>query len=384
MNIIRILVNFILSLIYQIFKPFRRKQQKTNKVVIYLKGGIGDFTFLIPILYSIKACAKRYNVHLVVSKNLFELVKRYNDHYKLCDQIRIIGTESDDIRYRIKSIINEVNYNLNQNYYVFFDAWPATSLMIKAISLFAFTNNKIGIENKSSKSIYNFPIYPSMEDHVVVLNAKVLDHFGIHFINKTLKIPIHESDKQTASRKIMQLLDKDITKIKPFIVLYPHTKKNNGKIKNWKIENYISLINLLVQDFNRIKILIMGSKNDDYFCQEIISGIYDTSTVLSLAGKTSLYEDCFIASMSDLFIGIDGGFTHLVNAFRIPSIVLWGTTAKNLYGAKNNYTINISSDNDSLQNVRSKDFKKCDQVDSLDNISPGYVVSIAKKILVPI
>lgn len=382
LNLNRILSNFILIILNEILGIFRRAPQKIKKIVIYLKGGFGDFTFLIPVLYTLKISERSYIIHLVVSKNLFNIVNRYNDSYKLCDQLRIIGSNSESIVYRFRTFIDEVKYNIKQNYDLFFNPWPSTSLMINVISLFAITKNRIDIENKKSKSIYNYPIYSNAEENVIGLNAKVLDYLGMPLISKTLKIPINESEIHSANQKILKYFGKDLNEIKPFIVLYPHTKKNNNIKKYWKLENYISFINILVKDIKQIKILIMGSTDDLDFCQKIISGIYDVSNVSLLTGKTSIYEDCFITSKCDLFIGIDGGFTHLVNTLSKPSIILWGPTSEILYGVQNSYTINVSSDIEYLRNDRLKSLQKNEEESSTDRISPSFIVELVKKILV--
>ncbi len=383
MSIIGISSYYILNLLNKFLILFRRNPNKIEKIVIYLKGGIGDFTFLIPVLYTLKHSEKKYVIHLVVSKNIFNIVNRFNDYYLLCNEIRIIGTNSDSMVYRLKTFIYEAKYNLKQNYDLFFDAWPAASMMIKAVSIFAITKTRVGIENKSLVSIYNNPIYSSSKDNVVKLNAKVLTPLGINLINKTLMIPINESEMRTANQKIIKCSSKDLNEIRPFIVLYPHTQKNDGKNKHWKSENYIEMINSILKEISGIRFLIMGSKYDYDFCNKIFFGINPTPNVSLLAGNTTIFEDCFISSKCVLYIGIDGGFTHLVNTLNIPSIVLWGPTSEKIYGSQNNYTINVSADFDYVEDGRLKYFYNGNQEDLTNTISPSVIVNLVKKMLGP-
>ncbi len=54
--------------------------------------------------------------------------------------------------------------------------------------------------------------------------------------------------------------------------------------------------------------------------------------VFSTCGKTNLDQSVFIVSKAKKVIGFDTGLTHIAEAFNMPLVSIWGSTAPELLG----------------------------------------------------
>ena len=330
-----------------IIKYFRRLRSLSKvapqSLIIYLKGGIGDFLMLIPTLASIKHHNATVEVTFIFSRNLESLVRRYDDCYSLFDHIRSLGAEGDDFFYKIKTLLREIYFGLMYHHDILYEAWPSNSVMIKIIAAFTRAGTKIGILNHNIPNLYDIAI-KSDSMNIVNVNSIFLKNIHIPFSNRTLKVPILEKEKEEALIKSNALgLNVGMSKNNKIrlIALYPHTQVGIENSKNWYKESYISLINLLSKSHEKIFFIIVGSSDDSRFCLDIYNGLETNRNVILFAGKASLYESCYLASLCDLFIGIDGGFTHIVHMSEVPSIILWGPTSPQVCGYENSYVKNI-------------------------------------------
>jgi heptosyltransferase-2 len=92
--------------------------------------------------------------------------------------------------------------------------------------------------------------------------------------------------------------------------------------RRWGTSNYIELSKKIITQFNH-KIVLIGTEGDRKVGDEIVESA-GASSVVNLAGKTSLRELASVISQSNLFIGNDSGPAHLAAAVGVPIIVLSG------------------------------------------------------------
>ncbi|HHT9130224.1 MAG TPA: lipopolysaccharide heptosyltransferase II [Candidatus Brocadiaceae bacterium] len=89
-----------------------------------------------------------------------------------------------------------------------------------------------------------------------------------------------------------------------------------GLSKQWPIEYYRQLIDLIVLHNNRVNILILGSKDN--------VGIIEHPNAIDLCGRTSLTQLAAVFKMCKVVIGSDTGPVHLAAALNVPVVVLFG------------------------------------------------------------
>lgn len=94
----------------------------------------------------------------------------------------------------------------------------------------------------------------------------------------------------------------------------------NWEMKRWPVSHWAKLIALLPN----YRFIILAGKGDT-FCEEIKAAAPERIT--NLAGCTTLWESCYITSISNVVVSGDTGFMHAADLFHVPTLALIGPTA---------------------------------------------------------
>lgn len=100
-----------------------------------------------------------------------------------------------------------------------------------------------------------------------------------------------------------------------YITLLPFAR---GKGKDWSIENYGRLIELLQKEYPQYKIVIAGSSDG--------RGKIKSGKSSDLCGKTNLKQLAALLAESSLCIGADTGPMHLSSVLNTPSVFIFGVS----------------------------------------------------------
>ena len=112
------------------------------------------------------------------------------------------------------------------------------------------------------------------------------------------------------------------------VVVFPG---GNWQPKLWPLENYNSVMKLLLKNNDNIKFILVGSSNEkDKFFENLVTGI-DKSFIIDLFGCNLTLTSAFMKK-SDLFIGNDSGLMHLAVSNQLRVIALFGPTDNRVYG----------------------------------------------------
>lgn len=103
-------------------------------------------------------------------------------------------------------------------------------------------------------------------------------------------------------------------------------------VKLWPIEYYVSLINMIKNKYNSLKIVLIGNR-----CADEIREVAD----VDLTGRTTLSDLHCILRNSKVHIGSEGGLIHLNHFLGGKSLVIFGPTNPEYFG----YTENINISN---------------------------------------
>lgn len=129
--------------------------------------------------------------------------------------------------------------------------------------------------------------------------------------------------------------------MKTVICLHPGCGEN-GKPREWSIENYIRLGRRLINYDKNIMLIITGSPSEYGKCQAISEGIGEN--VLNIAGKYNLDEVVAIVSLVKLIICSNTGILHLASCVGTKTLGLHGPTNPSKWGAFSKNTVLIQSD----------------------------------------
>jgi len=110
---------------------------------------------------------------------------------------------------------------------------------------------------------------------------------------------------------------------KPLIVIAPATLWNS---KHWPVENWISLIEQVLQQTD-VDIAFIGTSQDMALNQSILAGLTASDRLLNLTGKTSLIELQALLQQASLVIGPDSAPLHIAGALGHAALIgLYGPT----------------------------------------------------------
>ena len=115
-----------------------------------------------------------------------------------------------------------------------------------------------------------------------------------------------------------------------YIVINPNASDLRLE-RRWDSSNFVSLISKLLNDFNDLEIILIGSKNEYEYTENIHQKIAN-KRVKNTAGSTSLEELIAIIKNATLMISNDTGPMHLAFATNTPIVCLFGPCSPEQYG----------------------------------------------------
>lgn len=93
------------------------------------------------------------------------------------------------------------------------------------------------------------------------------------------------------------------------------------KIKHWGDDKYAELVRILLKNFPKHRIIIMGTAGEDGFIKDL------PERVQSFAGKLSILQTAYLLSRMDFIVSNDSGNAHLASAVGTRTFVIFGPTS---------------------------------------------------------
>ena len=115
-----------------------------------------------------------------------------------------------------------------------------------------------------------------------------------------------------------------------FIAVQISAGNNKNTYKNWPVKHWVAFFKLLLEEYPKKKLVLLGDKNAVGLVAEIKKEV--GLNINSLVGKTNITDVINIINQSDFFIGLDGGLMHIAVALKKPTFTVWGSSSIILYG----------------------------------------------------
>lgn len=116
----------------------------------------------------------------------------------------------------------------------------------------------------------------------------------------------------------------------------------NGKPREWHIDNYINLGKKLYDLDNQIRIIITGTKFEKELCDELYEGIKDFA--VNTAGNYTLNQTAALVERAKLMVCSNTGILHISTCVGTKTIGLHGPTNPRKWGAYSRQAVVIQSD----------------------------------------
>jgi ADP-heptose:LPS heptosyltransferase len=315
-------INNIISFIIFLFLEKFLKKEKTSEgenVLFVNLGLLGDVVLSTPIFANEDALLKKGRIYFLIDVKWKDLFGAYGG------KVKILFVDKKKYRfnllYRIKFLKTLKSKNFREVYNLSFTRISIDDeislIAARGSKSFAFENNpKLErVFDKRFEKRYSVVVKRAAGSDLENI-AKILEKFSRESILRETLV-FHEKKKDSG------------LSLGNYFVVAPFASL---RIKEWKIENYKKLIDMLTSEFGMQAVVLHSEKRSDF---------NEINNVINLSGRTTLAEASSVIAGARFFIGNDTGLLHLAKALKkkIFGIVgggVWGRIYP--YSEKDNAT----------------------------------------------
>lgn len=309
----------IIRIITCLFNFKKNNKISVNNILIIRLDEIGDVVMTTPFIRELKRNFPKANITLIVKPQIYNLVE-------LCsyvDKVLTFNRYSGRFGYFInilKAYIYSKTYLKNKKFDLcIIPRWDTDVYGASYLSYFSKAKRRItysecvsamkSIENKGFDGFFTDVITKTEHLHEVERNLDVIRFLGGKIFNENLELWISKEDYKSTSN----IIDKQ----KINILFCPSA---GSKRREWDIDKYCEVLNLLNEKFN-FKLIVLGDiKNTSKVLQNLKEKYI--GEVIDLVGKTTLRETVALMQAADIFIGGDTGPMHIAAACKIDGVVI--------------------------------------------------------------
>ena len=180
--------------------------------------------------------------------------------------------------------------------------------------------NRIGYKGEMRWRLITAPLdnpsrsnRPSMSSHYFALSG----HQAKDTPQPKLELPKLFLNEMKEKLQLIQSHDK-------LFILCPGAEY--GPAKQWPVEHFGKLAQMLIEQNSKALVLILGSKKESSLADEIAKLSNSNNQVINWCGQTTLDEAMACIAVADKVISNDSGLMHIAAAFRRPQVAIFGSS----------------------------------------------------------
>ncbi|MEK6646472.1 MAG: glycosyltransferase family 9 protein [Candidatus Firestonebacteria bacterium] len=276
------------------------------KILIIKLRGIGDVLLSTPAIKSVKNKYPDSFISVLTEKPGTEVLKEnpYIDEIITLDKNLNLYEKIKFLK-SIKDKKFDIAIDLFGN--------PRSAIL----TLISGAKKRIGHNIRVRRFCYNIKVKGSEKiEYAVCPNIDIIKTLGIDTVNIDLVLKLNQYEKDFASKFFSQYTNekKDL-----FIGVNP---ASSWATKVWKKENYISLIQSIVQKYNA-KIFILWGPGEEKLAKDILNSTKGISIIIP---PTNIRQLMGIIQKLDLLITNDSSPKHIAVALDVPTVTIYGAT----------------------------------------------------------
>lgn len=306
------LLNFIVRLVGMIASIDHNLDKDFRTIAICKFKGMGSIVQSTPMIAALRNKYPNAEIIYVSTKANEALLKRI----KLIDTIVLVD-DSSFFRF-IKTNISSLLFLIRKRPQVYLDL-EIYSDYSTLFTTFTLSKNRMGFYLRSST--FRMGIYT----HMMFFNTDVPISDAYLQQAKILGIQRAEEELYDFSKDLIYNSDLD-----NYFVVNPNASDLRLE-RRWSKQKYIELISNLLEKYPNYKIVLIGSKGEATYTNEISSN-FKNDRILDMSGKTSLDELLGVISNAKLMITNDTGPMHLAFSMKIPVVCFFGPCSPEQYG----------------------------------------------------
>lgn len=281
-----------------------------ERILVIRPGGLGDGIMAIPLLRCLREHAPRCRVTLLCQRK----TRHAFDHVRYHDELLVI----DDFA----AIRQNFRVLASTRFHAVLDLEPFRR-MSSIIAFLAGKELRAGFDTNIRRLLYTHIItYPNEKHFESVNMVRQLEVFGIladreraSDIRFPLPIGLEERSRAILGRHSVDPARNFIVAVFPG-VLKPHHR--------WKMEEYAALIRMILEEDERVVVLLMGTPDDRKDVDEVLRFSAGSGRVKDLTGLTNFGESLGILKLSRILVSCDGGAVYMGAAMGCRTISIWG------------------------------------------------------------
>lgn len=278
--------------------------KEIKKLAIFQTAFLGDVLLIIPIIHYILQ-KENFKIYFIVKSGLEDISKL------LPDSVELITFNKKENKFKnslqlIKTLREkEIDILIS----------PHRSLTTSLIVYFSKPKLSIGFDKAVFSFLYKVRKEYIQSQHEIQRNLALLsDIIKIDDWRRGIKLQIEFNIKENKFTKWIER-NENIIAIAPGSV---------WETKKYPQEYFIKLINLLTS--RNYKIILIGSKDDEKSCSDLIEYSKNNSDVLNFIGKLKIYESLSVIDKCNLLVSNDSAPTHLGTLTNAKVLTIYGST----------------------------------------------------------
>ncbi|MDR0676623.1 MAG: glycosyltransferase family 9 protein [Elusimicrobiota bacterium] len=295
-------------------------QKNVKKILIIRFSSLGDVilsTIFIEALFEkYKLDKNEKNLEIfVLTKTPYDAVFANNPNIK-----KVFTTESKEIFKTIK-IIKKFQKEFGKIDLIF-----DLSFNLKSILISLFLNTKtIRISKNIIKRRILILVHSKKIKNLLKINnnfISIKQKYSQTFLPYKINSKLYLSDKELSFAKFSKIANYNEQNF--YIGI---NTSANWDTKKWIIENYIELIQKLLKNKNKNKIVLLGGQKEILFNKKIVEKIdFKDENFIDLTGKTTIRELFAVVSLLNLVFTTDSAILHISQSFNKPTLAIFGPT----------------------------------------------------------
>lgn len=281
-------------------------------ILIFAAGGIGDVLMTTPMFRAIKKQFPYYNITVIVMGPTQHCLVKNNNHVDEVINLSSKKWVGLSNKFRLILLIRKKNFR-----FVFFNHISDRPIFF-ALALFGKIKNRIGLDKSSvaRNNIYQFYSKILTRVYQYEFNTRRRTELNLMLLRE---LNINDNDCSYELNLINRLPSINDYKV---VGVHPGSKLK-GELKRWDITKFNKLGQCITERYNFKIRLFLGPEDKDLK--------NNVNRDFEIIENVQFEEALFRVSECDYFISNDSGLAHVAAAFNIPTIVIFGPTAKTEY-----------------------------------------------------
>jgi len=316
------LINALARFLGFILRIDHNLNREFNTIVISKYVGLGSIIQATPLIQTLRKRFPNAKIIFATRSSNQTLLKHISeiDEVMVIDDNNIFSVISSTAKFIFKLWNVKPELFIDLEYYSNYSSIVTT--LSKATNRFGFYK-----QNKPyRKGVYNCLVGFSVDSPISEIYLQFADLLHIKGQIKNLKLEVQEENYHETILERTQLSVCD-----SYIVINPNASDLRVE-RRWPKYSYIDLINSILKNYPKHKVVLVGAKSETNYVAEIENEILDKTNLVNTAGKLSLSELIFLISKAALMISNDTGPMHIAFAVNTKTIALFGPCSPLQYG----------------------------------------------------